>query len=272
MLRLMRRSAAVLAVCLLAGCGGQYVFTVGDQVAPAGGQAVVVMRLQKSEFGSIAPATKNACVRFKIEDGPLAAAYTDGRGYAAAGVAVPQTPGCYQVVCEHMDKDGREERAFAPVYVMDPRQAALAVDLDCLLDLGKDEAAAAQAALATISQKAYIIYFTAKRQEQAFLHAQLAVLKLPDGPVLQWQRQFWHTQKQGMLTRLVVEDRMVSQLPLLRQMLPNLKTGITNSKSAADTFLKADMKCISPGKESIFMPLGGNVVRIGWGQLAEKGL
>ena len=80
-----RALMAVLSAALGGGCGGQYILTVPDQVAPAGGQAATVARLQRSEFGSFAPPVKKAALRFQADGGPLRGAYTDSQGYAAAG-------------------------------------------------------------------------------------------------------------------------------------------------------------------------------------------
>ena len=262
----------VAATAWLGGCQGQYTFTIPEQVAPAGGKAIVVARLQKSEFASISPPAKNICMRFTVEDGPLSAAYTDKRGYAAAGVQVPPTPGRYHVVAAIMDKDGREAIAFSPVYVLDGRSSCVAVDLACLDGLGKNESALAKVALSAIAQRAYIIYFTASTADQAHRHERLKAAGFPDGAILQWQRQFWHAVKHGTITRVVVEDRMVSQLPILRQMLPNLKIGITNSMLAAQAFAKADMKCVDVAQASVFemfQKKPANTRRMNWQQLAQ---
>ena len=59
----------VLALCLLSvpfalvGCGnsmGDYVLTVPDMVAPAGGEGVAVVRLQRNDFLVMAPPVKDA--------------------------------------------------------------------------------------------------------------------------------------------------------------------------------------------------------------------
>jgi hypothetical protein len=260
----------VAAMAHLAGCQGQYTFTIPEQVAPAGASAIVVARLQKSEFAMISPPAKNMCVRFTIEDGPLSAAYTDDRGYAAVNVQVPQAPGRYHVVAEIMDKDGREASAFSPVYVLDKRPPCVAIDLACLEGLDKNELAQAQQALAGIAQKANIIYFTDSPAGQAFRHERLKAAGFPDGAILQWQRQFWHTTKQGSINMLIAEDRMVSQLPILRQMLPNLRLGITNSCLPAQAFTKADMRCIAVGKPDFFQQMPAGIQRMNWQQVAQQ--
>jgi hypothetical protein len=260
----------IAAAASLGGCEGQYTFTIPEQVAPAGDVAIVVAKLQKSEFANISPPAKNICMRFKVADGPLSAAYTDNRGYAAANVSVPAVAGRYHVVAEIMDKDGREASAFSPVYVLEVHPAAVAIDLECLAGLSKNEFAQAQATLAAISQRAYIIYFTDSTADQTHRHEQLKAEGFPDGAILQWQRQFWHATKEGVTSRVIVEDRMVSQLPILRQMLPNLKMGVANSRLSAEAFAKADMKCIAVGPESIFQKMPASAQRMNWQQLARQ--
>ena len=57
----MRWQTFLSVLCgFLGGCGGQYILTVPDQLAAEGGDAVAVVRLQRSEFYLWAPPSPEA--------------------------------------------------------------------------------------------------------------------------------------------------------------------------------------------------------------------
>ncbi len=114
-------------VCALAGCRGQYIITLGDQVAPAGGNANVAMRLERYEFGSLRMSVEGQPMRFQVGDRPEneRGAYTDVLGFtgtldeplAGTAVPVPEEPGKYVLKVSLQDDLGDEAHAEAALYV-----------------------------------------------------------------------------------------------------------------------------------------------------------
>lgn len=270
----MRRVSILLLVAMLAGCSGRYILTAPEQVGCVGGQTVMVARLQYEEVTSVHPPVGNACIRFRVETCPVRGAYTDKPGYAAAVVPLPDKAGRYYSVIEHTDKDGREVSRFVPVYVWDKDTPVVAVDLDAISSPGGTKASAALKALQKMHETANIIYLTQKSlEEHANLHGQLKGGGFPDGPILMWQREYWRLVQEGMLTKVMVEDRLVSQLPELKRMFPNLVAGITDSPLAAQSFLMVDVKAVYVGQEGLFLPkVHPDVRRSSWQEIADKGI
>lgn len=268
------RFAWALLLTATAGCSGQYILTVPEQVGPSGGQAVVVARLQMQEFIGLNMAAKDVAVRYRVEDGPQRAGYTDKLGYAGALVPLPPKPGRYCVIVEHTDRDGREARRFIPIYAWDPQTPVVAVDLDSIPGPAGTKGSSAATALDKIGQYANILYLTQKPlREHANLHGQLQTGGFPDGPILLWQREYWHSVQDGMLTKVVVEDRLVSQLPSLRKMFPNFVMGITDSTAGLQSFLGAGIKPVYVGQEQWYLPrVHPDARRSSWSELAKNGL
>lgn len=268
------RIGLALLLTMLTGCGGRYILTVPEQVGPTGGQAVVVARLQMEEFVNFPRAVKDVALRFRVEDGPQRGAYTDKIGYAAAMVPLPAKAGRYHVTVEHTDKDGREVGRFTPVYAWDAQTPVVAVDLDSIASPGGTKGTPAGQALDKISQHANILYLTQRPlREHANLRGRLKGGGFPDGPILLWQREYWHVAREGVLTKVVVEDRLISQLPSLKKQFPNFVMGITNSTSAVQTFLTAGIKPVYIGQEAWFLPrVPPDARRSSWMELAKTGL
>jgi len=242
-----------LLTAVAGGCGGQYILTVSDQLAPPGGEAVAVVRLQRNDFFVLSLAVEGAVMRFSIDQGPQRGAYTDKIGYAGASVPVPGAVGRYDLQVAHLDRQGDEVRASAPVYVWETEKPIIAADLDSLPLVGP-AAQEAQAALARLACGANVLYMTRKGvDEHASLHEYLAGAGYPDGPVLLWQRERWHIVRAGRykLPRVVVESRLVGQLSQLRVMFPKLTTGVCDSKLAAKAFLEAGLRCVIVGEAKI---------------------
>ncbi|HUS92286.1 MAG TPA: hypothetical protein VM695_10575 [Phycisphaerae bacterium] len=242
---------AFAGVAAASGCGGDYILTVPDQVAPAGGETVTVVRLQRNDFFVLAPAVEEAAMRFRIGDGPLRAAYTDNLGYAAAAVSVPEKPGRHTMTVAHLDMQGDEAERDCDVYVWDPSRPVVAVDMDCLpgLWLGSSEDAAK--ALRHLVVGANLLYLTRQsvRHHRA-AHETLTKAGYPVGPILTWQREHWHIVRDGpyKLPRVVVEGRLVSQLPEVRKVFPHLATGVCDSALAAKAFAEAGLSVVMVGK------------------------
>jgi hypothetical protein len=174
----------------VAGCSGQYRLTVPDQVAPSGGATRTVVRLQRHEFAGIYFGKYDAALRFRIDEAPLRAAFTDERGYATALVPGPAEPGVYDMQVAYQDREGDEAWAQAPAYVLPAEKPVVAVDLDQLPQPGGAGPAASPAAarLCELARANSIVYFTAQPVSQsAWLHSRLlAAGGYPDGPILPW--------------------------------------------------------------------------------------
>lgn len=243
----MHRFAVLQVVlCVVCGCGGGYVMTAGDQLAPAGGEAATVIRLQQSELPLIAPAARDVAVRFFVGDGPQRAARTDRSGYAAVAVPVPPAAGTYEMTVALQDTQGDEASWPVRTFVWDAQQPVVAVELDAIPDEGQ-AMSDARAALASLARRANIVYLTSESlgdldECRQFIQA----AKLPDGPVLAWRKKPWP--RRG----------IISPLPALRETFSRLETGVGRGKLAMSAYQAAGMKAVAIGK-------GGEA----WAQLAE---
>lgn len=236
----------LLPAMLAGGCGGYHVLTVPDQVAPAGGEANVVVRLQRSEIWLLAAPLRNAAMQLRIDEGPLRVTHTDRLGYAAAPVPAPDQPGTYPLHVFHQDIEGDEVGDTAPVYVWQTDRPVVAVDL-AALPYGRGAAFASAAdALSRLAERAHILYLTRRPvSEHDALHDSLTASGCPDGPMLLWRTQRWHIVREPWyLPRLVVEARMVSRLGELRRTLPTLTVGICRSQVAARSFREEGLECV----------------------------
>lgn len=75
------------------------------------------------------------------------------------------------------------------------------------------------------------------------------------------------------MTKVLVEDRLVSQLPELKRTFPNLLGGISGSAMAAESFLKADVRSVFVGQEGLFLPsVNANVRRSSWKEITDRGI
>jgi len=274
----MKRTTAVWIVlaCVLpaGGCGGDYLLTAPDMIAPAGGEGVAVVRLRRTEVFTIPMPVENAAMRMQISGKIERGAYTDKLGYAGTTLPAPDAPGQYELKISHMDAWGDEVEAKTRAFVWDPNAPCVAVDLDCLPGLTLGFSKQSAMALERAAAGANIIYLTrSSASSHDRLHEKLARAGYPEGPVLEWQRQYWHIvrdKKYYNMPRVVVESRLVSQLPDLRLMLPGLTMGVCDSYLAAKAFAEAGMKVVVVGGPERIE--GGNVVRrANWTELAEKG-
>lgn len=262
-----------------AGCSGDYTLTVPDQLATAGGEAPVVVRLQKSEVSAISLPVKDADMRMQIGDSGLRCSYTDKMGYACAMVPAPRRPDIYEMLVRYMDKNGREVSQAAPVYVWSNDSKVVVVDVDQLPTVGA-ELTFAVAAMKKIGESAKVIYLTRKEMNQVgAMHARLRAWGYPDGPILLWQREEIIVVPDDAtdMPRLVIETRMVGQISQLAKMFPHLDTGICTSADDAKAYAQGGLTCVvigscdlgsgdTPGHKS-----GKIVRRKGWSELAAKG-
>jgi hypothetical protein len=238
-----------VAAAASAGCGGQYVVTVPDQLAPAGGQTAAVIRLQRNEFRAVNMPVDAAPVRMRAGEAPERCAYTDRLGYAGAMLPAPKAPGRYDFLVSHLDPWGDEVDGRGNYYAWEPNAPAVAVDLDGLPGLTTPNAGDAPAAIRRLAGTANVLYLTRRSpRELAAIHWQINEAGYPDGPVLCWQREDWHVTYEVVanvtVPRIVVEARLVNSLPSIRQTFPNLKVGACNSAMAAEAFKAAGMRVV----------------------------
>ena len=296
-----RLISALLLIVFLAGCGGDYKLTVPDQLAPMGKNVVVVARLQRNDFWIVNLSMEEMALRFRLADGQECSAHTDKHGYAAAQLAAPNRSDTYQVTVSLQDTDGEEVQTTAPAYVWAADSVVVAVDLDSLavrkpgsqpwnlpkwLRWGKQnpaerehvkqavdmEVISAAKAISQIAAGGHVLYLT--RNSSASYDECRQLLKTngyPDGPVLRWYRERWHTERGSIkyVPKIVVESRMVSQLPAICKNFPKLKNGICMSALAARAFAEVGMTPIVIGSDAIGM--SKVVRRSSWQDLLEKG-
>ena len=241
--------ALLICVPMMTGCGGYYVMTVPDAVAPAGGRTTTVMRLQRNDFFVLAPPIKGAAIRMRIEGGRERAAYTDELGYAGTMLGAPSKLGRHTLTVSHQDDVGEEIDGQAAVYVWQSDRPTVAVDLACLPTRDSAGAEAARGAIASLAKGSNILYLTTRPvHKHARAHAALAAGGYADGPVLLWRRRRWHIVRKGLtLPRVVFESRLVSQLSELRKTFSGLTTGVCGSRLAAKAFADAGMRVVVIG-------------------------
>lgn len=258
---------------MLIGCSGEYVLTAPNHVAPVGVEAPVVVRLQRREFYRLFMSVKDAPVQFQIGDGPERAAYTDDLGYAATTLAALAKAGKYCVKITHQDRDGDILTGEATIYAWDAARPVVAVDLDSLPDAGSKAAQEASSALAAVARRANMLYMTRRPIfEHGTMHAEMTKAGFPDGPVLLWQRQYWHIRPVGRyrVPKVIVETRLVSQLTEVRKVFPRLQVGVCASDIAARAFVEAGLQCLVIGQAGAGLE---NVKRRqSWAELASAGI
>lgn len=269
----MRRILVLTAwAACIGGCSGRYILTAPDQVAPVGGEATAVVRLQRHEVWFYSHPARESWLEFQIEGGPKRAAYADKLGYIGTTLEVPQAPGRYTIDMHYQDFEGDEVFGSAPVYVWEPNAPVVAVDLDDLPPGWSSQAEDAARAIRKLNERANICYFTRRAVlAHAKAHQRLAEQGYPDGPVLLWQRERWHlVRERWRLPKVVVEARLVSQLPVLRKSFPGLRMGVCRTALAGRAFSRAEMKCVVVGDRDVGP---ANVIRYAsWAELAEKGV
>jgi len=256
----------------ICGCGGSYTVTCGDQIAGAGRDAAIVARLQRNDFFVLDLPVKDAPMRFRIDEGIERAGYTDKLGYAGTTLPVPADPGVYALHLDHMDSEGEETEAEVPLYVLDPRREVVAVAGDDLPMSNSYQAKCAQKAMRDLAEHAGIIYLTREPiSRHGRVHQRLSTFGYPDGPVLLWERKRWHVVRTGKykIPKLVVESRLVSQLPDFCKMFPKLSKGICCSSVAARAFLAAGMQPVVVGDAAEEFPEHG---RKSWEDFRKRGI
>jgi hypothetical protein len=256
-----------------AGCSGEYTLTVPDQLAAAGGEAPVVVRLQKSEIAALSLPIKDADMRMQIADSSLRCCYTDKMGYACAMVPAPRRPDIYEMLVRYMDKNGREVSQTAPVYVWPNESKVVAVDAD-QLPAGGADLKLAVGAMKKIGESGKVIYLTRSDMSQvAQMHARLRGWGYPDGPILMWQREEIIVVPDDTtdLPRLVIETRMVGQISQLVKMFPHLETGICTSADDAKAYAQGGLTSVVVGSCDLGGQKAHKIVRCkGWAELAVK--
>ena len=259
----LRLTGVLVCVLALAGCGGEYIITVSDQVAPAGGSANVVIRLERYEFASIRKSVEGAPIRLQVVDQvpPLleCGAYTDeigftgaltDQGYAGTAVPVPKKEGKYVLRVSLQDNRGDEARSETPVYVWQRDSSVTAVDLDSLPAAEEPAAAHAGAALARVAKNSHVVYLTqTDAGDKDAARAKVTTRGYPDGPVLTWRRSTLHFARIGplRLPQFVRESRLVMHMKYLKALLPGLKAGLCATAPAAREFAEAGISPVIVG-------------------------
>ncbi|MHC4982884.1 MAG: hypothetical protein ACYTF6_06915 [Planctomycetota bacterium] len=268
-----RRKLYLLVLLAVAGCGGDYILTASDHIAPVGGEALAVARLQRREIYRLAVSIEDAPVEFRLADGQRRVAYTDNLGYAASAVPAPKVQGKYRMSIFHQDSEGDVVTGEATIYAWDADRPVVAVDFDFLPPVGSEDGQAAKLALSGLARQANLIYMTRRPvAEHRRIHDELDAAGRPDGPVLPWQRQRWHVRHWGRfnLPKIVIESRLVSQLVEIRRAFPHLRVGVCGSELAAAAFREAGLESVIVGSAEV----GSDEVerRKSWAELAERGI
>ncbi len=254
------------------GCGGHYIVTAPDQLASTRSDANVVVRLQRNDFFVLDLAVSDAVISFQIEDLPERAAFTDDLGYAATPVAAPSQPGVYSMRIRHSDLNGDVVLAHSRVFVLEAATPLVAVELDALPMGSSRQVAPALAAMRKMASQANLLYLTREDpSEHAGLHDRLVEAGYPDGPILLWQHKRMHLVRGWWrLPKLVVESRLVSELPELHRSFMNLRAGVCGTPLAAQAMSQAGLTPVVVGAEAPQVP---GAIRVeSWQKLAEQGL
>jgi hypothetical protein len=265
---------AIVAVSLavgLAGCGGHYVLSAPDQVAPAGQDAPIVIRLQRNDFFVMDMAWEDAPIRFRINQGPQRAAYTDEEGYAGTLVPAPAEPGRHVLSIDYKDLDGQDVFGQAAVFVFNPSLPMVAVDFESLkLDdwwQPDSEAAEALRKIATVADIVYLTRWDVDKHQRAY--ELLRVANCPIGPLLRWERRRYKVVpgRFGM-PKLEFGAHLVSQLDALMETFPGLAVGITNSPLSATAFAEAGLRTYMV--DAYDLPEGYEASLATWSELGTR--
>ncbi len=252
------------------GCGEYYVLTTPDQVAPLGQDAPVVIRLQLKDMFFVLTPAKDQPMRFSVRGGPERVAHTDEQGYAGAVVPAPDRAGRFLMTIDLTDSEGEELHGLASLYVWDASLPVVVVDAD-FLPLGRRAGPATRALKNMIARGTNIAYLTRRQADEHYqVHDRLSVGGYPAGPVLQWRRQRYRIIRESRFRRrIIVENRLVSQLDEMRTMFPNMTVGICDSTLAAKAFVEVGLEAVIVGNAD--PPKVGASRRTTWRELAKDG-
>ncbi len=270
MLKVKHHALLLAMVWLCAGCAEFYTLTVPDHVAATGSEAPVIVRLQQNDLFFVRMPSRDQPIRFRVDDGIERNAHTDKAGYAATLLPMPEKRGFYLMEVNLSDLEGDEVMRYARSYVWDAGEPVLAVDADFLPRFANADAV--EALNRMITRGINIIYFTRKGVDDHFaLHGKLEMAGYPDGPVLAWKREFYRIERVSRFhAKVVVDTRLVSQVPQLRIMFPNMKAGLCDSALSAEAFADADMEILMIGTDKA--PPGLEVRRMTWYDLTDPNL
>ncbi len=246
------------------GCGGYYVLTVPDQVAPADGKAVATLRLQRNDFLVLILPEKGRPMRFSIlppsadtagrTRTPEKSARTDADGYAGVTFSMPAPPvsgkpGTYTLCVDLQDRRGEKLHARARLFVWDPQREVVAVEMDALPMVGA-AAEEAAAALRRLHAEANIVYLTnVSLRDREPQHRNLVESGYPDGPILLWEYRRWHVKRVGRFNMPVVtfKPHFAGRLESVQKQFPRFKTGICTTRNAERAFLESGLKAVVVG-------------------------
>lgn len=266
---ILRLTGVLVCVCALAGCGGQYIITVGDQIARAGDAANVVIRLERYEFASFRMSVEGRPMRFQVRDLLECGAYTDElgftggateEGYVGTLVPVPKEPGKYVLKVSLQDDQGDEAYAEAALYVWKKDSPVVAVDLDTLPTAADPAISDARSALARLAKTSHVVYLTQTDvADKAISRSKVSSCGYPDGPVLTWRRSYVHLARVGPLRmpRLIRnESRQVMPASHLKDLLGGLDMGLCATISAAHEFRKAGIRPVVVTRRASWAQIG----------------
>ena len=266
------RAIAVVSLAIgLSGCGGHYILSAPDQVASAGQEAPIVVRLQRNDFFVMDMAWEDAPIRFRIDHGPQRAAYTDEEGYAGTLVPAPSQPGRHVLSIDYKDLDGQDIFGQAAVYVFDPALPMVAVDFESLkLDdwwQGESGAAVALNKVAGVANIVYLTRWDVDKHRRAYELLQMS--NCPVGPLLRWERRRYKvvTGRFGM-PKLEFGAHLISQLDGLMETFPGLSVGITDSSLSATAFAEAGLRTYMV--DAYDLPGGYEVIPTTWDELGSR--
>ncbi len=267
----MKQAIALTLLCVISsGCGSYYTLVAGQHLGAAGEETPVVVRLRGNDFFFLDLGVQDAAMRMRVGDGPERVAFSDKLGYAGTTVVAPDKPGVYPLYIDHLDREGDEVHAEASLFVWSPAKPVIAVDGDSLPAGGSQQAAAA-AAISSLAERANIIYLTRKDIEgHVQMGEMLEGLGYPEGPVLLWRRQRWHIVREGRFPKIVVESRLVSQLSELRQIFPELTSGVCTTGLAARAFEDSGMQAVIVGNQGDVQ--SGRSYHASWADLGSQGM
>ncbi len=235
-----RFALIVVALSPLLGCGGGYILTAPDTPALTGGDAPVVVRLQRREFWVYCPPVDRAPLTFHQADQPLRCARTDRKGYAAVVLPVPDEAGRAEVTIHLQDTLGDTTDGSMSIYALPADRPIIAVDMDSLPAEPAQVAAGADV-LNRAAATTGIIYLSERLGASPSLaHRLLKEMGFPDGPVVPWK-------PAGPLLRLPWRKRGPGMLAGLKDRMPKLWAGISANPIAGRRFRQAGLKVLLVG-------------------------
>ncbi|MCP4250219.1 MAG: hypothetical protein GY778_24510 [bacterium] len=180
------------------GCASPYLMTVDDVVCPVDEKVRLIGKLEYRGVAVFNKGLDDGQIRFYLDGQPVGEDDTNDEGYARIKRRFA-SPGRRRLEIRYRDGRGRTQSAEATVFVWDPSQPILVVDVDntlahtkkrYLFSRGPDRSAPFATAVEVLTELAdhfRVVYLTARPRELAVKTRQwLAAHDFPAGPVLTW--------------------------------------------------------------------------------------